>query len=285
MPKLVLTKYHGGSFYTAPWIISHFPLGYTDRPYAEPFGGGFNVGLQKLYSITELYNDIDFSIYNIFKQLKKDPDLFIKFIQNNFSYTEETFNDIKSECVEKERILSLNLHKTDIEYSGTEFYYAVYNLILRRFSRGGNMKNYSTSNRIRRGYTNGDEGSFKFWAANILPRVAQRIRCVNFYNEDAMDFIRKIDGYGVTLFIDPPWLPETRTAKKVYKHEMSREDHEKLLKLIVQCDSNIIILGYNNELYSDYLKDWERRDNNVANHSGQNAKKQRRTVSLWRNYK
>jgi DNA adenine methylase len=63
MVKNPLLKYHGGKWTIAPRIVSLFP---EHRSYVEPFGGGGAVLLYKERSHTEVYNDIDDDIVNLF---------------------------------------------------------------------------------------------------------------------------------------------------------------------------------------------------------------------------
>jgi len=63
MRKRPLLRYFGGKFRIAHWIISNFP---EHRIYIEPYGGGAGVLLQKEKSFSEIYNDLDDEIVNLF---------------------------------------------------------------------------------------------------------------------------------------------------------------------------------------------------------------------------
>jgi site-specific DNA-adenine methylase len=66
------------------------------------------------------------------------------------------------------------------------------------------------------------------------------------------------------LYIDPPYLLSSRKSKKkVYKHELSKDDHETILRSCTQinngADHNNIYIGIScleNDLYKEYLKEW-----------------------------
>jgi len=62
-----LIRYHGGKWKLAPWIISHIP---SHRIYVELFGGGGSVLLRKARCYSELYNDIDGEIVNLFRVVR-----------------------------------------------------------------------------------------------------------------------------------------------------------------------------------------------------------------------
>jgi DNA adenine methylase len=58
-------RYHGGKFRLASWIIERMP---EHVCYVEPFGGV----LQKPRSYSEVYNDLDGEVVNLFRVLR-DP--------------------------------------------------------------------------------------------------------------------------------------------------------------------------------------------------------------------
>jgi DNA adenine methylase len=73
-----------------------------------------------------------------------------------------------------------------------------------------------------------------------------------------------ISKYAVTsgrifIYADPPYPIHTRkTKKKLYKYEISLNDHEKLLKFFLKLKCDIMISTYDNDLYSSYLQSWRR---------------------------
>ncbi len=60
------------------------------------------------------------------------------------------------------------------------------------------------------------------------------------------------------VYIDAPYLPETRVKKKIYRYEMTFEDHVRLLTSAVNCRCSVVISGYSSELYESTLKGWNR---------------------------
>lgn len=58
------------------------------------------------------------------------------------------------------------------------------------------------------------------------------------------------------IYLDPPYLPETRSRKKLYNYELTRKDHERLLGLVKNCSAMIQISGYKSDLYAKALKSW-----------------------------
>jgi site-specific DNA-adenine methylase len=64
--------------------------------------------------------------------------------------------------------------------------------------------------------------------------VVERLQGVQFCHPEALE---------LTLFyLDPPYLHATRTAQDVYAHEMSDEDHERLLETITSLEGIVLSL-------------------------------------------
>ena len=63
-------RYNGAKWQIAPWVLEHFP---AHRVYVEPFGGGASLLLQKERVRTEIYNDMDSELANLFRVLR-DPE-------------------------------------------------------------------------------------------------------------------------------------------------------------------------------------------------------------------
>jgi site-specific DNA-adenine methylase len=92
---------------------------------------------------------------------------------------------------------------------------------------------------------------------------------------EAFDF----DQAGRTLvYADPPYLHETRTSRKRYRYEYSREDHIRLLECIQSIPAAVILSGYPSQLYDEHLTNWRTLEFQVMTRGGV------RTEKLWMNY-
>jgi DNA adenine methylase len=58
------------------------------------------------------------------------------------------------------------------------------------------------------------------------------------------------------IYIDPPYLLSTRSSRYRYTHEMTDNDHERLLTVVQLHKCDILISGYPSALYEKYLKKW-----------------------------
>jgi DNA adenine methylase len=82
------------------------------------------------------------------------------------------------------------------------------------------------------------------------------------------------------VFIDPPYLAETRTSAARYRHEFnSRKEHQRLLDTVLQIPAPVMLCSYPNELYNARLSDWRQMDYFSTVRSGA-----RRLERCWMNY-
>ena len=101
-----------------------------------------------------------------------------------------------------------------------------------------------------------------------------------FRREDAFKFLLALHCRGDEfVYLDPPYLLETRrNGKRLYRHEMSFDDHVRLLEIIRGLDCMVAISGYWSELYADMLSGW-RMDSWTAQ-----TRQGVATERLWMNY-
>ena len=82
------------------------------------------------------------------------------------------------------------------------------------------------------------------------------------------------------VYCDPPYLMDTRSSGRVmYTHELSDEDHIRLLHAIIALDCMIMISGYPNAMYDNALPSWHTHTFKTTNRGGGHV-----TEKLWMNY-
>jgi len=117
---------------------------------------------------------------------------------------------------------------------------------------------------------------------DIDPRPLADFDCgypVKRINECAHRFLAKYDYRGAELiYSDPPYLTQTRTSGRKYRHDYEEQDHVELLTLLKTLPCNIILSGYPSALYDDLLKGWQTVELQVMNQGGV------RTEKLWYNF-
>lgn len=103
---------------------------------------------------------------------------------------------------------------------------------------------------------------------------------VELYNIHAHDFLKSYNFCGDEfVYCDPPYLPETRRRAHIYRVEYSWTEHQELLQIIKTLPCQVMISGYDNTLYQDYLSGWSKRVFTAQTQAGLV------TESVWFNYK
>lgn len=263
-----LIRWFGGKFQIRQWIIAHFP---PHSLYIEPYGGGASVLLSKPRCTAEIYNDLDGEIVHLFRTLR-DPDLAVRLIRaiELTPYARQELDDAyqsTDDPVERAR-----------------------RMIVRAFmgyGTDGALGTYKTG--FRGKARRGEAVPAQEWANYPiqLRTICARIQSgITIENMDALELMAREDGDGVLFYVDPPYLPETRSQGNrrrgagyhVYNHEMSREDHVALLAQLLKLQGMVVLSGYPSDLYEQELATWQRTERVAFADGGRE-----RTEVLWLN--
>ena len=260
-PTRPILRYHGGKWNLADWIISHFP---EHRIYVEPFGGAASVLLQKNRCYSEVYNDLDDDIVNLFKVVRDNGE----YLRNRLVLTPFS---------RKEFELSYQFTDDEMERASRT--------VVRAYMGFGSAaaSGYKTGfrcNSNRSGTTPAHD--WKNYPA-ALENIIKRLQGVIIENKDALLVMKQHDTDDCLHYVDPPYLLDTRHKgqnTKCYKYEMSNQEHENLLFELPKLKGQVILSGYDNEVYNDNLKGWHK---SLKKSFADGASE--RTEVLWCNFK
>lgn len=255
----------GGKTYLCGRLLPHI-CECQHQVYAESFSGSAAPLFAKAPSPVEVLNDLDGGVVNLFKVLR-DPLLFEEFHRRITltPYSRETYYHCRSHWKSYE----------DPVQRAWAYYVAC------RQSFAGEI-GAGWSHGISESKS-GMAGTVHRWLSivELLPEIAERLRCVQIECLDFRKFLPKYDSIDTLFYHDPPYVPSTRTAGG-YDHEMTEEDHEELVTILLELEGKSILSGYPNPIYKRLEKEgWVRRDYDVACHASGKSKKPRRTESLW----
>ena len=109
-----------------------------------------------------------------------------------------------------------------------------------------------------------------------LVRVCQRLQGVVIERRDALEVIRAQDAPDTVFFVDPPYLPSTR-SKSGYRCELTEAQHVALLECLLAIQGRAVVAGYPSDLYDRLLAGWQRvqRPHRAA------GSQRQRTEVLW----
>lgn len=251
-------QYPGSKWRIAGELVKRIPDHHT---YVEPFFGSGAVFFSKEPSRIELINDLDDNVPNLFQCIRDDP----------------------------EKLAAL---VAATPYSRTEYERAFYSEEPERFRKALDFLiscwqgHGFRTNGYRVGWKNDVQGRESMYALRnwySLPErlleTAERLRQVQIENRPALEVIERFNYESAFIYIDPPYLLGTRTAKQ-YRHEMTDKDHERLLETVLGMKSRIMISGYESELYDRLLKDWNKEHFRGSVQSGKS-----RLETVWTNYR
>lgn len=259
-PTRPALRYHGGKWKLAPWIISKFP---PHKVYVEPYGGAASVLLQKPRSHSEIYNDLDQDIVNLFRVLR------------NAEQAEKLIEQLR--LTPFSRVEFLQAYQTceqPIEKARRT--------VVRSFMGFGSVgatgkKTGFRGNAQRSGTTPAhDWNSYP----DALEKIVERLKGVVIENRPAEALIKHADSKDTLFYLDPPYPHSTRYDRaptETYRHEMTENDHRQLANTLHQIKGKAIISGYQCKLYDDQLYSNWQRITQKTNADGARA----RTEALW----
>src|ERR1700687_1335788 len=241
MSSRPILRWHGGKWLLAPWIISNFP---SHRTYTEAFGGAASVLLRKPRCYSEVYNDLDGDVVNLFRVLQVPK------------HAERLHHLLKvTPFARMEMMRARKPTKDRIERARR--------LIIRSFmgfgsnGHNGNIKTGFRANSNRSGTTPAHD-----WMhyPDCIPQFVKRWGGVVVENRPAVEGLLQHDAPDTLHYIDPPYPHSTRgDSRGDYSYEMGDEDHVALAEVLRDLAGMVVLSGYPCDLYDKNLyKDWTR---------------------------
>ena len=253
--KLVAT-YYGGKLTQLEHILPLLP---HTPAYIEPFMGSCAVYLNKTpQSKYNILNDENDQLVNLFRVLRDNQkELLQKLKYTPYSRTEyvETKNRAE-DPIEFARQTMIRLTQSRAHTTN-----------LSGFSRIANTRNS--------------------WPIRNIDEITTYLKRAVIECMDAIKLIEEIETINDTLiYCDPPYLHSTRKKVMAYDFEMTDEDHKRFLDVCLKSKYKIAISGYDNEIYTDRLKDWNKATWDITVRVGGTAynPKNFKTECLWMNY-
>lgn len=256
-------RYHGGKFRLAQWVISHFP---QHTCYTEVFGGAAGVLIQKPRAYAEVYNDLDGEVVNLFAVLRSEKNrtklieqlILTPYARDEFELAWEHSDDV----VERARRIVIRAQMGFGSAGATKG---------KTGFRIDTKRQYGTAQML--------------WAEfpNHLDQIGQRLQGVLIENRNAIQVLKDHDTPTTLHYVDPPYMHDTRYvgAKygRFYRYEMDDLQHIELLETLLKLEGMVVLSGYENKMYNDYLKGWTKRSiqARIASHRGAGL----RTECLW----
>jgi DNA adenine methylase len=242
--------------------MSFFPDHYT---YVEPFGGASGVLLQKPRSMSEVYNDLDGEIVNVFRVLQdKNMGLDLEHKLSITPYARDEFTlsyEPSDDPVEQARRALVRAHQG--------------------FGSAGATK-HVTGFRIDSARKYGTAAHLWAKYPNQIKSFIDRLQAVVIENKSATEVIDNHDRDDTLFFVDPPYVHSTRKmgGKRYYNYELSDDDHIQLLEKLNKVTGMVVLSGYDSDIYNEALSTWSRHSTSARISAGRGTATRIETVWL-----
>ncbi len=198
--------------------------------YAEPYAGGCGLALSLMFNgfVHELHlNDLDRSIYSFWNQVLTNTDAFVEKIKS----TSVTIDEWHKQKEVQERKNTVD----ELELGFSTFF-------LNRTNRSGVIQKAGVIGGLaQNGNYKLDCRFTKSTLISKIQRIAKYKHRINFYNLDAVDFIKMLEEESKgTMFycVDPPYFNKGST---LYTNFYNPEDHAEIAKLLRKLKSPWIL--------------------------------------------
>ena len=254
--------YYGGKTRMSKDIVGLIPEDATN--YVEPFAGSLAVLLRKEPHRCEVVNDLDNRLIAFWRVLRDKPDE----LQRALTFTPYA-------RAEFEHVLSV----IDDPCDEVEFARRVF--VILRQSRKRTTSATPGKFRASGGQPAGPGVTFKR-STDLLAEVSDRMRHVIIENTDALRLIEQWDRPETVMYLDPPYVGETRTERDYTVENAGVDFHERLIDKIADAKARIILSGYDHPVY-DRLKHWRKSDS-VRKTGGSSVGSRYATETIWTNF-
>lgn len=231
----------GGKKLLRKAITERFPKETEYDRYIEVFGGaGWVLFSKDLHAKTEVFNDIDSNLVNLYRCLKYHREELARELEYTLHSREMFMN-----CKEQMCVSGL----TDIQRAARYF-------TLIRNSFGSDRQSFKTA------------PSCILNKIEDFPKVQERLKRVIIENKDFENLIRVYDRANALFYLDPPY----HTTEKYYNCSFEDKDHIRLKDCLDKIKGKFI-LSYNDddfirELYRGYNIEEISRNNNLSVNRG-----------------
>lgn len=223
--------YPGSKGAMAKRIIAYIPQ--DTMLYCEPYAGSCAVLFAKDPHPTEVINDIDGDIVNLFRVLKsKDLANELRHMVQYTPYARAEFERAKQLMSNKDKI-------TEVERAWATMVTSLMSVngMGAQFSRGFDTRN-GVNIRVN---------SWLMRQALIDAYVFRLKHCI-IDQMDGIECIKYYDHANAFFYIDPPYIRSKKS--ELYNHEMNIQLHEQLVETLLSLKGSAVVSGYKHDIYN-----------------------------------
>jgi DNA adenine methylase len=233
-------RWPGGKGKLVKWLIQYVPEGHI---YVEPFAGAASVfwHLPNPFPV-EVLNDLDGDIVNLYRVL-----------QDKAKFEELAHRLIFTPYARAEFARALQIAKepkaSDIDRAWAFF-------VKQNQGFSGKVNNVGNWGRVIYNTSNGMAGNISNWRS--------RLKLLNFWHDrlsrvqidctDGIECIKYWDTPDTVFYIDPPYVPDTRKDRRLYRNEPDLSYHERLVETILAAKGKVMLSCYEHPVYAPLVR-------------------------------
>jgi len=280
---VAIIQYPGGKARLAGWIADLLPPPGSYCTFIDVFGGAANVLLEVMRrndaagtrNVLYVYNDVDEELVNFFRVLReRELREELLGLLRWTPYSRRQFE----ECLE------MPVPDDPVRRAWRFF------VINQQSYCGKAWKDCHTG---RWAYHLQDSGNIQRWlnSQKRLEYFGEIFRQIQVECLDFADLLRRYADRNVLVYCDPPYYPEARVDRTIYRNELPATRHAELAEILSAYPGMAAISGYCCPEYDTWYAGWERHDRDVVcsmSHVGgtrdtKGQARPRRVESLWLN--
>ena len=231
-------KYPGSKWNIASSLVKLIPVHHS---YVEPYFGSGALLFSKPISHIETVNDLDDEVVNLFRCIQNDSEHLARLVMTT-PYSRQLYDETYA------------VNNLEYEPCVKALHFLIQCWQGHGFRTSGGKVGWKND-------VQGRERAYALWNWYRLPEwiieITERLRKVQIENRPALEVIERFNYENVFMYIDPPYVWNSRAGKQ-YRHEMTDADHEELLKEILQSKAKVMISGYETDMYDYFLSDWSK---------------------------
>jgi DNA adenine methylase len=250
------------------WLLSKVAI---VEPFhlAGVFGGSGAVELNYRKAKLRTFNDLNSDIFNFFNIARSQGDELIRRLELTLHSREEYDANYMSDVddpIEKARVFFIRCNQS--------------------FGNSGALKVYNSWSYTIRDSRYGCSQSTARFLSKVagLHKVVQELRTIQIEHLDFRKFIKKYDSEKTVFYVDPPYVPDTRSYHQRYVHELSIDDHVELSEILKCIKGKFLLSGYHSELYDGLYKGFSCDSIGNIRTNAKGGGMDKATEVVWANY-
>ena len=253
--------YYGGKQKIAKWIVSQFP---PHKSYIEPFAGGLAVFFERQKRAkTDVINDINSDVYNLYLQWKENPEELLRVLRAT-PYSLQDYKHCQSVYAGKTKASDIERARAFFVNTNSSFGSRINSSWGRRYSGNIQTKPIEFQNSVA-----------------IFRAFLGRMKDVYIENRDATKVIKSWDNKDALFYVDPPYPDSDQGHYSGY----GMADFNNLLTVLKNIKGKFILSCYKKEAM-DIDPKWLHRTKQTVLRATTvaNKKRPKRKESIFLNY-